>query len=86
MAIDRINDPRAFRDFLTSRLSNGGGAFTLDEALGLWEYENQTDAERDDALQAIHRGFADVDAGRTRPAEDVIRDLFRKHKIADSTQ
>ncbi len=86
MAIDRSNDPRAFRDFLDATLSNGGANLTLDDALGLWEYENQTDEEREDTLRAIREGLADVDAGRTRPAEDVIRDLCRKHDLADPTR
>jgi hypothetical protein len=86
MGTERINDVRAFRSFLDEKLSRCGNALTLDEALELWEFENLTDAERQDTLQAIRQGLADVDAGRTRPAEDVVRDLCRKHGLVDPTQ
>jgi hypothetical protein len=81
MAIDRMNDPRAFRDFLDAKLSNGDNGLTLDEALGLWEYENQTDAEREDTLLAIRQGLADLEAGRVRPFEDFDREFRRKHGL-----
>lgn len=81
MAIDRSNDPRAFRDFLDAKISNGGANLTLDDALGLWEYENQTDEEREDTLRAIREGLADVDAGRVRPAFEALEELRRKHNL-----
>jgi len=59
---------------------------SLDDALLNWEVENQTDEEREDTLQAIREGLAEVEAGRTRPAEDVIRDLCRKHNLPDPTR
>ncbi len=37
-----------------------------------------TDAEHADSLAAIHEGLADVDAGRTVPADQFFRDLDRK--------
>lgn len=49
MATERINDVRAFRSFLNEKLSNEGTSLTLDEALGLWEYENASDEQRRDA-------------------------------------
>ncbi len=77
MATERANDLRAFRDFLDVKLSNGGSDLTPEECLELWEVENQTEEEREETLEAIRRGLADFDAGRTRPAGDVIRDLCR---------
>lgn len=81
MAIDRANDLKAFRDFADDRLANGGADLTLDEALALWEYENQPEAEREETLEAIRRGFADVDAGRVRPAREALAELRRKHDL-----
>ena len=86
MAIDRVNDSRAFRDFLDAKLSNGGANLPLDEAIVLWEYENQTEEERAETLQAIREGLADIDAGRTRPAQEVVRELCQKHHLADPTR
>lgn len=86
MAIKRVNDSRAFRDFLDAKLSNGEANLPLDEAIGLWEYENQTEEERAETLQAIREGLADIDAGRTRPAEEVVRELCQKYHLADPTR
>jgi hypothetical protein len=41
-------------------------------------YENQTDEEREDTLEAIRQGLADVEAGRVRPFEDFDRE-FRQN-------
>jgi hypothetical protein len=86
MATDRVNELRAFRGFIDDQLANGGADLTLDDAHARWEYENQTDEEREETLEAIRQGLADVEAGRTRPAEDVIRDLCRKRNLADPTR
>ncbi len=82
MAVERINDLRAFRDFADAKLSNGGVDVTLDEALVDWAIENQTDQEREETLQAIRRGFADLEAGRVRPAREAIQELRRKHNFS----
>jgi hypothetical protein len=81
MATDRLNDPRAFRDFLDLTLSRQDDRLTLDECLGLWEQENATDAEREEALAAIRRGFADVEAGRVRPAREALAELRVKNNL-----
>ena len=83
MATDRLNDPQAFRDFLDARLTNGGATLTLDEALGLWEHENQTDREREETLEAIRRGLADVEAGRVIPAREAIAEIRRRHNLPE---
>ena len=86
MDTKRANDLRAFKQYIDEQLTNGGSEMTLDDALVNWEVQNQTDGGREETLQAIREGLADVDAGRTRPAEAVIRDLCRKHNIPDPTQ
>jgi hypothetical protein len=86
MATERANDLRAFRHFIDEQLTNSGSELTLDEVLLNWELENQTHEDREETLQAIREGLADVDAGRTRPAEDVIRELCLKHNIPDPTR
>jgi prevent-host-death family protein len=37
--------------------------------------------DRQEAIAGVKRGLADVRAGRTRPAEDVFRDLFERFGI-----
>jgi hypothetical protein len=81
MATDRINDPRAFRDFLDVKLSNGGQSLTLDDALGLWEHENQTEEERQETHRAIRQGLDDIEAGRVRPFEEFDREFRQKHGL-----
>jgi predicted transcriptional regulator len=83
MAIDRANDLRAFRDFVDEQLANGGSNLTLGEALELWEYENCSEAEREDTIAAIRRGLADVASGRVRPAREAIAEIRRKHNLPD---
>ncbi|MDR3620737.1 MAG: hypothetical protein P4L85_15400 [Paludisphaera borealis] len=78
MPTDRVNDLPAFKAFLDEKLSNGGANLTVDEALALWEIENQTDQEREETLEAIRRGFADLEAGRTRPFEEFDREIREK--------
>ena len=65
MAADRRNDIRAFQSFVDEKLSDGGAGLTLDEALDLWEYENYPEEEREETLEAIRRGLADVNSGRS---------------------
>ena len=81
MATERSNDLRAFKSFVEQKLSNGGDSLTLDEALTRWEYENQTDEEREVTLQAIRQGLADVEAGRVRPFEDFDHEFRQKHGL-----
>ncbi len=82
MAIDRANEPRAFLAFLNEPLARGGASLTLDECLARWEYENQTDEEREDTLRAIREGLADVEAGRTPPAAEVVAELRQKFGLS----
>jgi hypothetical protein len=81
MATERTNDLRAFKGFIDEQLANGGADLTLDEALSRWEYENQTEEEREDTVQAIREGLDDMYAGRTRPAEEVVAELRQKFSV-----
>ncbi len=54
-------------------------ATALDDALAAYlEWEQQDSAE---AVEGIHRGHEDVKAGRTRPADEFLADMRRKHDI-----
>ncbi len=41
-------------------------------------------AEREEILSAIREGLADVEAGRTKPAREVLKRLAKKYGISDS--
>ena len=81
MATERANDLNAFKGFIDEELSNGGADMTLDEALARREYEDQTDEERAATVEAIREGLADMHAGRTRPAGEVVAELRRKFRL-----
>jgi hypothetical protein len=80
MATERANNLHAFKSFIDQQLA-GESVPTVDEVIARWEYENESDEEREDALEAIRRGLADVDAGRTRPFEEFDRDFRSKHGL-----
>ena len=81
MATERTNDSRAFRDFLDAKLTHSEASLPLDEALALWDYENRTDEEREDTIQAIREGLEDMDARRTRPIEEFDREFRERHNL-----
>lgn len=83
MATERSNDLRAFKGFIDEQLANSGADLTLDEALARWEYENSPEEEREETIRAIQRGLDDMYAGRTKPAEEALRDLCRKHGLPE---
>ncbi len=84
MPAERANDLHAFKSFVDAQLA-GETVPTVDEVLARWEYENESEAERDETLNAIRRGFADLDAGRVRPARDAVAELRRKHNLSESS-
>ncbi len=84
MAIDRPNDPKAFRDFLDATLTNGGANLTLEECLGLWVVENQETEERVATVQAIREALDDMQAGDTGvPARDHLAEVRRRHGLPE---
>jgi hypothetical protein len=82
MDTERANDLRAFKSFIEAQLSCGTIP-TVDEVLARWQYENETDDEREETLEAIRRGIADVEAGRLRPAREAVLELRRKHSLPE---
>ena len=86
MATERINDSRAFRDFLDAKLEDVDATLPLDEALFEWEMENQTDEEQEETFRAIQRGFDDIDAGRVKPAGEALRQICQKLGLPDPTR
>jgi predicted transcriptional regulator len=82
MAYDRWNDLRAFLRFVDEKLESGGESLTLDDALSLWDYETQSEEERQETLEAIRQGLKDADEGRSYPVEEVLAELRRKHNLS----
>ncbi len=83
MAYGRRDDLQAFLRFVAENLESGGEPLTLDDALDLWDDENQDEEEREASLRAIREGLADVEAGRVRPAREALAVLRRKFHMPE---
>ena len=76
ITLDQLND---FHRFAISRLGNGG-AESLTELAHKW----QAARDRDEVNQALREATEDLQAGRFRPADDVLRDFERKYNLPGS--
>jgi prevent-host-death family protein len=90
--LDIANDIRSLSDFkrktseLIARLKSTGDPLVLTingraEVVVQDAGAYQDLLDRVETIEALHRGFADVDAGRTKPARTVFNRLRRKHGI-----
>jgi prevent-host-death family protein len=61
---------------------NGKAAMVVQDAESYEEFLRQKD--RIETIEGVRRGIADMKAGRTRPAEEVFRDLFEKYGIPEN--
>ncbi len=61
---------------------NGKAAMVVHDAESYEEFLRQKD--RIETIEGVRRGIADMKAGRTRPAEEVFRDLFEKFGIPEA--
>ena len=68
-----------FHRFATERLTNGDADLTIDDLVIEWDSRR----DRDEINAAIREGLADIDAGRTRPANEVTEELRKKHRIPE---
>jgi|GEM_PF-2278649 len=57
-----------FRDYLDKRIADANSELTPEDALRGWREQQNT-------VRAIREGLADADAGRVRPAEDLLDEL-----------
>lgn len=69
---------KSFHDFIGRQLASPDGEqMSVEEALARWR-------EEEASVAAIREGLADIEAGRMRPAEDVIRELRAAMKLTQS--
>ena len=73
----------SFHLFASDKLSNGGPELSLAELYNLWRIERPTPDEQADIHAAIVEGLDDIKAGRTQPADEVLRELREKHDIPE---
>jgi predicted transcriptional regulator len=59
----------SFHRFVSEQLRSGAaGEISPEQALRLWR-------EKEETLAAVREGLADIEAGRTWPADEVLREL-----------
>lgn len=80
VSLDQLDD---FHRFAQQKLQSGG-AESLEELCDLWRIEHPSDEESVEIHEAITRGLADIEAGRYRPAKQVMTDLRAKHGLPPS--
>ena len=74
------DDLAAFQQFALQKV-NAGEADTLEELFDLWLIEHPTPEEQAEVHEAIRQGFADIEAGRYRPADEVMQELRAKYNL-----
>ena len=70
----------AFQQFAHQKV-DAGEAETLEELFDLWRLEHPTPEEQAEIHEAIRQGLADIEAGRYRPADEVMEELRAKYGI-----
>ena len=71
------HDLDAFHRFATDRLRRSEEELTIDDLVIEWDSMRN----REQINAAIREGLADIDAGRTRPVDQVTEELRRKHDL-----
>jgi len=61
----------SFNQFVDDCLNNGGRELTMEDCVRKWRIRHR---ETED-LASIHRGLADLDAGRKQPLTEVDREI-----------
>ncbi len=78
MSVISTHPLAAFHKFVGDQLQNADASLmSPEEALARWR-------ERQSTLSAIQEGLADIDAGRTRPVEELLEELqarLRSHEL-----
>jgi hypothetical protein len=75
-----LNDLAAFQNFAHQKV-DAGEAESLDELFDLWRLEHPAAEEQTEVHEAIRQGIADIEAGRYRPVDEVMRELRGKYGV-----
>lgn len=64
-----------FHRFVGEQLHSGAAvSLSPEEAVVLWR-------ERQETIEAVREGLSDVEAGRTKPLDEFLRDFASRHRI-----
>jgi predicted transcriptional regulator len=73
MSLETTSDLSGFHEFIGQQLQSGEPPLSPEQALAMWR-------ERQETIASVRRGLADVEAGRTSPATEVLAALRRAAK------
>ncbi len=68
-----------FHQFASEYIQNCDNDLTIDDLLIEWDSVRN----RSEINSAIREGLTDINAGRTRPAADVVEDIRRRYNVAE---
>lgn len=71
MATFQNDNLASFHIFVGEQLQSGAATLSPEQVLAMWR-------ERMDTIASVSRGIADIDAGRTRSADEVLEELRRE--------
>jgi hypothetical protein len=74
------DDLAAFQQFAHQKV-DAGEAESLEELFDLWRLEHPTAEEQAEVREIIRQGLADIEAGRYRPAVEVMQELRAKYNL-----
>ncbi len=76
-----VSLPEGMKAWVEQRVEDGSYANASDYVRDLIRHDQQSHKDRldEDAMAAVREGIADLKAGRTRPAEEVLKRLEAKH-------
>ncbi len=76
MSVTQTRTLESFHRFIGEQLqSDAATQMTPEQALALWR-------ERQECVEAIQEGLADIEAGRTKPVDEFMADFRARHGIA----
>lgn len=75
-------DIEQFYGYAKAKLASCEQELTWQQLFQDWLLEQPSDEERQEVNTIIRQGIADINAGRSRPAEEVHDKLRRKYKLA----
>jgi hypothetical protein len=74
------HDLDSFHHYALGKLQDSGAA-SIEELFDQWRIANPTPEDEEEIHAAIRQGLADIEAGRGRPADDVLAELRRKYNL-----
>jgi hypothetical protein len=75
------DDLAAFQQFAHQKVDAGEAESPEEELFDLWRLEHPTADEQAEIHAAIRQGLADIEAGRYRPADEVMQELRAKYNL-----